>query len=266
MQEIIDSFTKLNNELREFVISRLRNIPLTEVRFLYGAFVLTKAINTNQSIILLCKEGYGEDALMLDRTLLELMISCLYILQDTTGQELTRYNDHGWILQNKAYNYFLNSTPLGDDLKKKIESGSSGLESIESVAQRTKELKEKYGKDFGGNEWSKKSIAEMAEAVDVKYLYNTVYRLQCMSSHASVGSIPFYLKRTEDGLTAGIGPNLENVDLVLINAFECFLRIVLEINQLLSWNLNSELEGFTKRFMEELSKHPNSLQNSGHSQ
>jgi hypothetical protein len=57
------------------------------------ALMFAKAIKTHSALILLCRQGYGEDAFILARSLFEVVLDVAYILKEDTEKRLSRYFD-----------------------------------------------------------------------------------------------------------------------------------------------------------------------------
>ena len=102
-EEKITELFRLNERLRSCVDDRIMSVPYTATRrkHLYTAFALGKSYKTHKAVLILCHEHYGTDAAVLSRSLFELMVNMLYILNDTTDYRLERYILHDWVIKKK---------------------------------------------------------------------------------------------------------------------------------------------------------------------
>lgn len=251
MTEEINILLKFNKELHDLVDSKLQlDITDSDNKAFFAAFVIGKAFKTYEAIGLLCRSGYGEDAFMLARTLLELMITTSYILKDETEDTLMRYMNYDWVTRKKMYDYIMTKDELLVGLNKAIDSdGKQGTPT--EIEEKYKEVMEKYKYKNG---WSDKSIESMSETIGRSDLYNTVYRLQCTIGHTNARSMNEYMKHTVEGTVFNIGKNWDLSQTTLVVAFDCFFHISKEANKRFSWQLEDTLEEMSKKWAKEVGK------------
>ncbi|MDB5204413.1 MAG: hypothetical protein JWP09_441 [Candidatus Taylorbacteria bacterium] len=248
MNEDVKKLLDLNDELHKLVDTKLQ-LDITEGnnKSFFVAFAIGKAFKSHEAILLLCKNGYGEDAFMLARTLFELMITTAYISQDTTDDRLTRYMNHDWVTRKQMYDYVVSKESLLAGLNQEIEA-SNKQDVLAEVEAEYKKVMEKY--KYQNGTWSDKSIKGMSESVGRSDAYNTIYRLQCTVGHTNARSMNEYMHRT----ILNIGPNWDLVKSTLVVSFDCLFHIAQEANAQFNWGLNTELEELSKRWADTASK------------
>lgn len=197
---------------------------------------LAKAQKTHAALMLLAEQGYGEDAMVLCRSVLELLITVKYILADPTDQRVNRYIDHDWIERKELY----------ENLKERQEfSFLSGeerekLENDLQTGADSAHAKHAGYRAYQG--WSDKNMAEMAAEVGEESNFKLCYQIQCGFSHSSSRSINEYVKK-EDGIPAfDAGPSDKYVTMVLASAFDFHKALCLVANNFFSLGMEKDIE------------------------
>lgn len=239
-----------NKQLHDLIEAKLQlDVTGTSDKDFFTAFVLGKAFKTYEAIGVLCKSGYGEDAFMLARTLLEIMVTTSYVLQDETDDRLMRYMNHDWVTRKEMYDYILTNPDLLAGFHKEIENGRPNT--VPEVEEEYKKVMAKYKYRNG---WSDKSIKQMSEDINRLDIYSTVYSLQCTIGHTNARSMNEYINLTEEGVILNIGANWDLVQKTLVVAFDCFLHISKEANNRFGWKIENQLEELAKKWGEEVGK------------
>lgn len=154
----VNTLLSLNKTLHDLVDTKLQlGIADGDNKTLFTAFAIGKAFKTYEAIDILCRSGYGEDAFMLARTLFELMVTTVYILQDSTEDRLARYASYDWVTRKQMYEYVVSNESLLAGLNKEIESGGSS-DTVAQVETEYKRVMGKYG--YKNGTWSDKSKKE----------------------------------------------------------------------------------------------------------
>ncbi len=247
----INIILNFNKQLHDLIESKLQlEITNGDNKDFFMAFVMGKSFKTYEAIGLLCRSGYGEDAFMLARTLLELMVTAVYVLQDETEDTLMRYMSYDWVTRKKMYDYIITKDELLMGLNKAIKSDNKEG-ALAEIEEEYKKVMEKYKYTNG---WSDKGIKGMSETIGRSDLYNTVYSLQCTIGHTNARSMNEYMSHTEEGTILNIGENLDLSRTTLVVAFDCFFHISKEANKRFSWGLEDTLEGMSKKWADEVGK------------
>ena len=240
-----------NKQLHDLVEAKLQLVITNgNNKDFFMAFVMGKAFKTYEAIGLLCRSGYGEDAFMLARTLLELMVTSAYVLHDETEDTLMRYMSYDWVTRKKMYDYIATKDELLTGLNKAVESGNKEG-TLAEIEEEYKKVMEKYKYKNG---WSDKSIKGMSETIGRSDLYNTVYSLQCTIGHTNARSMNDYMNHTEEGTILNIGENWKLSRTTLVVAFDCFFHIAKEASSRFGWKIETVLEELAKKWSEEVGK------------
>ena len=247
MTEDVKTIASFNERLHKLAETQLQmEISDDSNKSFFEAFVLGKAFKTYEAILLLCRNGYGEDAFMLARSLFELMVTNSYILQDPTEDMLMRYMHYDWVTRKEMYDYISSNPDLLAKLNDEITSGRK-LNTIPEVEQEYENAMAKYKYQNG---WSDKTIRGMANAIGRNDMYSTVYRLQCTVGHTNARSMNEYVQLTDEGAVLNIGPNWDLVRATLVVTFDCFYHILKEADKQFSWDIDSRLEDLAKEYAE----------------
>lgn len=196
----------------------------------FAAFCLGKAYKTHDAILSLCKQGLGQDAAMLVRSLVDLLITLLYILKDSTDKTMHRYIAHDWIIRKKMYARFKDDPKAKEAFEERKLNPKPNDNSPEFVEEQAKLAQEKY--KFGNN-WSGKNIREMAVGVSREQMYDTVFRLQSQLSHTNPRAVNEYVSEIDSEFVIEIGSSERWIDEALVSTFDCYYNIVGEYDKLL---------------------------------
>lgn len=215
-------------------------------RELFTAFVNAKVYKSLGAALLLCKNGFGEDAFVVCRSIWELVITYLYIMQDPTEDRLARYSDYDWVQRNKMYTQYISKRPgldHTDDESKQIR---------DEVFEQSKLMQAKY--NYNSNGWSDKKISEMAEAVDKGWEYQVIYKLQCMFSHTNPRSMNEYMSPDKTKAVLNFGESENWIGHAISVGFECFIDIAKKNSETFGWGIENELDDISSKFLEEFRK------------
>ena len=242
-----------NEELRKIVDDVMdKEFHKITPKVALTTFALGKAYKTHGATLLLCLQGYGEDAAILTRSLFDLSITLLYILEDPTNKRVLRYFHYDSIIRKRMYDY-AQTVPtfakLFEDRKLHPKPGDTTIDEVEKYAKLAQK-KHNYGR-MG---WSDKPIRQMTEEVGREGDYKTVYYLQSNISHSAVRTMNDYVKADDKGYTVDIGRGESWVQEDLIASFDFFFAIVERSNKLLRLGLTKQLNNLSKRYLGEVGK------------
>ncbi len=242
-----------NNELRKIVDSVMdREFHKITPKVAFTTFALGKAYKTHEAILLLCLNGYGEDAAILTRSLFDLSITLLYILKDPTNKRVLRYFHYDSVIRKKMYDYAKTVPAFAKLFEERKLHPKPGDTIVEEVEKYDKLAQDKY--NYGRMGWPNKSIRQMAEEVGREGAYQTVYYLQSNISHSAVRTMNDYVKAHDKGYTVDIGRSESWVQEDLIASFDFFLAIAERSNKLLRLGLAKQLNKLSKRYLDEVGK------------
>ena len=241
-------FFDFNKELRKVVYSAMeKESSKITPKVAFTTFALGKAYKTHGVILLLCKQGYGEDAAMLTRSLFDLAITLLYILKDPTNKRVLRYFQYDSIIRKRMYDHLINVPVFAKAFKERELSPKPGDTSIKEVKKQAELAQKKH--NYGRMGWSDKTIRQMSEEVGRGEAYQTVYRLQSNIIHSAVRSMNDYIKAHDKGFTIDIGRSENWVKEDLIATFDFFMTIAERSNKLLGLGITKQLDDLYKRYL-----------------
>lgn len=238
----------VNHELRFFVEDlvrkkRRRNISPKDA---FCAYALSKGFKTHGAIISLCKAGYGEDAGVLTRTLFELLINLLYILEDPTEERGYRYLSYDWIQRKKMFDYIIKSNPsILAQHNQRISTSSKDKEWHKHVIEMAQKVNKKY--QYKNNSWSDKNLREMSINVNREPLYNLIYGLFSQSTHSQTRTMNDYAQSTPNGIEYSLDESDNWVEQVLVAAFDCYSQIIESVIKHYGWESIEKIEEIRKK-------------------
>ncbi|MDD2681137.1 MAG: DUF5677 domain-containing protein [Patescibacteria group bacterium] len=204
-------------------------------------YAIAKADKTLCAAALLCRNGMGEDASILCRSIFELSLTIEYIFSDQTNDLAKRYFRYDWIQRKKMYGYMIRS---GRFQKYLLSTESQQI--ISTINKEAKKVNKKYNY---GNSWSDKSIYEMANSTGLLGLYETAYRIQCNLSHSNPRSSNDYFKEEGGRLILNSGPSDNLVTETLVTVFGCYLHIVVKINDYFNKGVGADIKKIEDEFI-----------------
>ena len=171
--------------LAEDIAKSFRSIDDNDkAKNIYKVLVLhffNKSWRTFESIHLLCANRFGQEAGILLRSFLELVVSAVYISKAPLSRAVL-FGEYGYLEKRnfrRAVIEFQNANP-GDEWIKRIVSSSS-TKGVEDDDREYKRVKNNYPRK---DSWSGKSIKDMAIEVGM-HLHYILYKMFCNVAHMS---------------------------------------------------------------------------------
>jgi len=218
---------------------------------MFCAFVVGKSYKTHGAVLLLSKNGFGEDASILTRSIYENMVTLLHILQDETDEQAYRYFDYDWILREKMFKSVAGKQEIMDKVLERERNPKPEDTTIQEVKKHADIVRKRYG--YKNNRWSDKSLYEMAKDVGRLDAYRTVYRLQCQLSHSLSRSLNEYAKPDQSGVVLDVGQSENWVEESLVAAFDFYFSILSAYNSHFDLGFEDKFEDLENRFVAEMS-------------
>jgi hypothetical protein len=221
----------------------LRKMPfgtITSIQNVVG-FLSTKAFKTYVAIFLLCKNGAGQDAEILLRSLIEILINVKYLLKAdsiTRADMYIRYFDFKTARDIKI---------LKDDPR----IGAKIKEYEEEYDKKKEEFVEKYDPK-NKNSWSGKSVAEMAEEAGLKEIYFKAYNSSSNIVHSNILCSNQYVKYVEGRIDFEAGPSNSCVERVLASSIECLINILMDFNNVFNIGNDQNIRNFVEKYNKEI--------------
>ena len=242
-----------NQELRNLADKMLdKEQKMVGPRDMFTAFAIGKGYKTHGAVLLLGKQGYGEDASILARSLFDLLINLLYIQDDQTDGRAYRYFQYDWILRKKMFTYALGKPEIMDKIQERTNNPRPDDTTIQEVEEQAKLSQEKNNYIERG--WSDKSLHDMAQEVGRIDAYKTVYRLQCQLDHNATRSVNEYAKQSQSGIVFEVGQSGNWVEESLVIAFDFYYSILVAFNSHFKAGFDKEISDLENRYVTELSE------------
>jgi hypothetical protein len=179
-------------------------LPEAQKQDLYRDFtelMLVRGLKTYKALLTLCSLGFGEDALVLHRALLETLINVLYVSKGKKKTLARRFFEYELAARKKMADKILSTVP--DELEKMMPS--EDLERKMAELERGYEkFKRKYDirKEGQLRSWSGVTLEAMAREVGLQGHYDLGYRLASQIAHSSAMSLQSYVREDGDTLIA----------------------------------------------------------------
>ncbi len=247
MTERIKKLFALNEKLLVLADSMTEGRQYTDTRKgHYLAMAFGKGYKTYAAILLLCRHGYGQDALVLARTLFELIVNTLYIFSDSTDGRIDRYLDYQWIIRKKAISYYLQDEQKTKMLTDKFKEKGKTEDTIERIQQRAKEVQKQYG--YKKNTWAEFNLSVMSRDVSLEHIYKTLYKVQNDLVHSTAGGIDDYLsfESEKNEVTVKIASDYKWVEQSLFANFHMFSLLTGQFSLYFSLGKEAELQELPK--------------------
>lgn len=225
--QINKEYWEINNYLFNSVVNMISESEprFTGIFSYVSHFLLQKCQKTHWSILLLCREGFGEDAGMLLRTLLETLINFLWMSNANKDERVNSWIYYDYILRKRLIDSIEKWKPLEKGLEINIYDKNE-------VERKYQSVKDKYKKGKG---WSGKNTEQMAMDVGLEYDYEFVYRYFSNLGHSSARSAGHYVSVTEDLIEYNIfsQAGVDCITKVLHYSYWYMLLIVTKWNEFL---------------------------------
>lgn len=200
------------------------------------SFFAGKACKTHKAIVILAERGYGQDAGILLRSLVDLVISAYWISKDPVPR-VERYMDYDWILRSKYENVGRSADALAR-LTPEIRAKIAALD-VE-IKKKAQGAKQKHRYDRRG--WSGTSIWDMAKEVGFQNYYNYAYRLLSDLEHSNSRSTTSYLEEVSGAYQFNVGPGPQYVRVVLATAYHLLIDLFSLADKVLNLGLARALD------------------------
>lgn len=206
-------------------------------------FLFIRGFRMFWSILILCKQGFGVEASLTLRALLNNLIALRFIGNDE--QRAVRYAEFESVFRKHSLDLLKKSKTLGkekkEELKKLEQEINAGVDRVKSKYEL---------KNPRPSHWSGRSIKEMAKDVGLMDDYDIVYGQLSEIEHSGPGSIKTFVKIRGSDIVLGPGPSEEMIEIVLFTSFKYILDILKKTNEIIGLNAEVLLKEGDKRFRE----------------
>jgi len=165
----------------------------------------------------LCEAGYGEDAMLITRSLFELVITAQYLVQTDSRQRVARY----WAYHQLARKQLMDPKWADADFMAAYQGVTR--RTLEAAASRAKR-RFGYTRPSSAFGWAGVSLQQAAVTVGQGPAYDSFYRLSSQFEHSMLWALTTYIR---DG-NANASASPKWVNQTLATAFT-EMRILLEV-------------------------------------
>ena len=179
-----------------------------------------KGFNTFWATYILCREGFGSEALITVRSLFNLLIDSLWIAKDGSGERAERYLAFDivyrkqWVEVVKSYNPKLPSPPDYADIEKQYNL-------LKTKYKLTETRKDK---------WTGKTIRDRAVEVGKEKDYAVIYSYLSELEHSGASSLSRYVESDGTTLKLKPGPSTSFIFMALMLNYGNFYTLLKHIH------------------------------------
>jgi len=247
MQEQLKEINELNNSLLKlaenlqdkFSNEKIKIDTLTADLYLL-CFFFTKASKTASAVVMLCQEGYAEDACILVRTILEIVAKSLYIFKSDSIERARVFILHDKYERRKQLEKI-----VGWNRKNTI-----GNKELEEELERVKVECISLERDFkvSKNKIMWPNLEVLCKEVGLSDNYYTVYWLSSLYVHTLIRSSRSFVSKTDSGVSFYIGPDEKLSQDVLIWLFDLNRLIVREFDNRFNLGYKEKISEVDEKF------------------
>lgn len=238
---------RLNDELVQVLDrgTKGRQLSLDTDHKRLMSFFHAKGYKTHQAIVLLARNGFGEDAGILTRSLINLSIAARWINHDP-NKWVPAYLDYEHVFQARLNRKIVQDPRLvGRSPQDAMIDYKDKQPMLDAAA---KDATSRHGYNYRG--WSGKSLYEMANELGMRSDYYFGYVLLSELEHTSIGALAEYVSLTPDGsFHVTGGPSLNWVRESLGAAHLFLIAIAKSVDQVLELGITTELEKLDARML-----------------
>jgi hypothetical protein len=181
---------------------------------------IVKAYKSHRALLILCREGYGEDATILLRALFELALDIEHVARGPLGERAQRSGEY-IIVERYEFLRVLQTDSLFENHRRRVAAGEvpnweDTMREIQDVARWAQGRWGLWNVDNAGRwttpgKWHGRSIRQAARHIGRESHYNTIYYLTSVSARSSVRTDDCYVTVGESGgatMSTLAGPNM----------------------------------------------------------
>jgi hypothetical protein len=182
-------------------------------------FHYIRAINLHIAIVKLCMEGHANEAFVILRSLLNLLINLKWITSEDSQSRMQRFADFDIVGKKLSIDRAINKGTI---------SKEKAAERFPDLNRKFEVVKMKYNlksnRDF--KNWSGVNIFNMAQEIGFEDYYLDIYSQLSDIEHTGHRSVRHYIDDSVHGnISVRIGGIDENTDHAILTSFDLFLRV-----------------------------------------
>lgn len=231
----IASLADLANEIFHLT-ERIAEEPVEKV-----VYVLTRATSIGMNdVIMLCGNGSGPAGMKISRGMFESSTVAEYLRRNP--KEAEDYVDFGHVLFWRRQQWLEKNAP--EELQRIHKA------KIKAVSDAYDRVKAKFTNANGRvrNQWSVKSIGQMAEEIGRRDQYELPYSLGSSMHHVNAEGMLAYIELSNDKMVLDAPPSEAWVTEALIAAHTYFLMSLGTLNEACKLGFDDRIDGAVKEF------------------
>lgn len=247
---------EINKKLLDFADNEFKpEIKNIEFGIKYvGSFLFAKSTKTFRALFILCDKGYGEDAAILARSMLENVINFAYMNKDDKQNRAELFIYHSFIDRKNKIKQTKNNQNYPQDIEEKFVNkfGEVYEKAVKLQDKECKKIKEEGKYSIKKQSWSCLSLANMAEEIKLKELYyDQIYWLTSNLSHPSdTASAGYIYEGEEDNVSVNDMPSVDWVEESLILGFDYFYKMIELVNEIFELDFDKKIKAIEEEYIE----------------
>jgi len=185
------------------------------------------------ALIILCLNGYCQDAVVIARSMFEYALNARY-LQQAPLPEVDDYIDFHWVRQKKYYDYLVR---FASEDAAKIPASTVQRMKEEFAKVETRFLRK--NKKGLRDSWSARSIRERADSVGMGEFYPTFYAMASGLAHGDISGLG--ARSAKDSLKIVKAPSVSGMKTALQMGHMAFLTTFAVLNAVGGLSLDDDL-------------------------
>jgi len=246
---------EINKKLLNFIDNEFKvKIVYIESGLKYASsFLFAKSTKTFRALNILCQNGYGEDAAILARSVLENVINLAYMNEDDKQNRAELFIYHSFIDRKNKIKQIENNQYYPQNIEKKFTDKFEEVykKAVKLQDYECKKIKSERKYNIKKQSWSCLSLANMAEETKLKELYyDQIYWLISNLSHPSDNaSMNYIFENKNGGILINDMPSDKWVEQSLILGFDCFYKMVQLVNDIFELNFDNKIRIMEKEYL-----------------
>lgn len=191
----------------------------------------SRTLHTFRAVKLLADHGFGEDALILVRSLYEDTVNLLYISSDP--ERLSKL-----FLEYAHFRIFKYLQFLEEYYPESLKL--EGSETVQNLIRDYERVRQNYPRE---DSWSGHSVGQLARRLNLDGLHQSLYKITCDIAHGNVAGV-YHLLVTKDNRAINVQSeaSLDYATQAVILGAECFRLILNEVNRHFQLPFQDQLE------------------------
>lgn len=243
----VKQLIRLNRDLRVTLTKKMRlhTLDIREEKAWPLLYLIIQAINLHEAIGLLISKGFGPEAGILLRSMLEVTINVMWICKDPEIR-LARYADYRFFAIEQYRDLgerLIKEANWSTAIRERWDKKSKQREKENTLVKKEAEsVKDQYGFKKR-NHWSGMSLKNMANEVGWLHKYEAIYKIYSEVIHSSIGNSKDFITSNDSGAVLMSMKSLFPLgDSILSEAFVDLTVVFSVVNDYVGLGLKTEID------------------------